>query len=99
VTKTLKVGDLVFYLKRPCPDQLCLPDDKGEWLAGAARVLSIIDSDGDRINKKDDEIPIGAVSSIRALTMPSDDDPADIITLMEGEFTTSIENYIANLLA
>ena len=23
----------------------------------------------------------------------------DIITLMEGEFTTSIENYIANLLA
>lgn len=91
----IKLRDQVYFMKRPDGTKKTV-DNAGEWLAGAGKIIGIITKGGDR---KMAATPVSDVAAVRILPYPDDSGNCDVIEAKVGEFTYSMENWLANLTA
>jgi len=91
----IKLRDQVYFFKRP-PGNKETVDNRGEWLAGAGKVISIITKNGER---KTAPVPVEDVASVRILPYADEDGECGVVEAKVGEFTYSLKNYLLNLIS
>lgn len=91
----IQLRDQVYFMKRP-PGTKKMPDTKGEWLAGSGKIIGIITKGGER---KTSPTSVSDVAAVRILPYADENGESNVVEASVGEFTYSLENFLANLIA
>ena len=99
MSSEVRIGDQVYFMKRASDVPPGTSDNRGEWLSGSGRILSITTIKEERVIKGLNGVKVKNVASVRVMPYPSEKGDDDVLTLNVGEFTYSLKNFLLNLLA